>query len=193
MVKGLLGNVQFQRTKFLLWWIIANSLGGYFVGFLGGNEHFVYVFLTGAIIGSLQWWVLKRQGRRFRLWPVASAVGWIIGVYVRAFSQAVYAPVVEILWNQFGLWEIFWLNFVAEPISTLGMAIAQGFVIGFKGCFIGMWLLASLIGGAAQGILRAAGCAAICHSLPSGLAHGLGWASYGLFTGIAWLVSSRDG
>ena len=193
MVQGMLGYFQFQRIRFFLWWIIANSLGGYFVGFLGGNEHFVYLFLTGAIIGSLQWWVLKRQGRRFRLWPVASAGGWIIGVYVMAFSQAVYAPVVEMLWNQFGLWEVFWLNFVAEPISTLGMGIAQGFVIGFRGRFIGMWLLASLIGGAAHGMLGAAGCAAFCHSLPSGLAHGLGWAGYGVFTGLAWLVSSRDG
>ncbi|NEP18279.1 MAG: hypothetical protein F6J97_15470 [Leptolyngbya sp. SIO4C1] len=183
---------QGQSTKFLSLWIAANLLGGFFVGLLENNglQFMATLILTGAIVGSLQWWVLRQTESGLRWWPLVSALGWIASTFLMIFSQGLYSPVVNFLWQQFGLWEVFWLNLVTGPISILGMALAQGYLLSRRGRFIGPWLLASLLGGAAYGMVSASLCAAVCQALPTalvGLVNGAGWAAYGLFTGAALL------
>ncbi len=81
----------------------------------------------------------------------------------------------------------------------MGMAIAQTFVFDHQPRltrpstrpFANLWLLASLVGGAAQVMLGRLSCAAMCQSLPSvlvGLPAGIGWGGYGLVTGLALLL-----
>jgi hypothetical protein len=195
-------SIQAQPLRFLIVWIGANLLGGFIVGLLENNglQFMATLILTGAIVGSLQWVVLRKTGSGFRWWPVASAIGWIVGTLVVSGSYALFPPISDGLRNQFGLWEVFWLNLVTTPISVLAMALAQSLILSGKsrsaGVAVGSWLLASIIGGAMLGAVSAALCAAFCQALPSvlvGLVDSLGWAVYGLVTGLSWLwLSGRD-
>ncbi|HEY9818928.1 MAG TPA: hypothetical protein V6D20_24430 [Candidatus Obscuribacterales bacterium] len=190
--------------RFLVFWVGANFLGGFVVGLLENNglQFMATLVLTGAIVGTAQWLVLKSQGG-FRWWPLASALGWIVSTLGVIALSGVYQSVAVLLWQAFGLWEVFWLNLVREPLVVMGMALAQGWILQQHGRFpTGQvvptpwsWLLVSLLGGALQGAGSAALCALLCQSLPSllvGLVNGLGWAAYGLTTGI-WLIRQQAG
>ncbi|MGF1515287.1 MAG: hypothetical protein ACFB5Z_16525 [Elainellaceae cyanobacterium] len=182
-------------AKFLVLWTAANLLGGFIVGFLENNglQFMATLVLAGAIAGACQWLVLRYAGYRLRWWAIASALGWIVGTFVRAFSQALYGPIATALYQQFGLWEGFWLNLLAAPITVLGMAVAQSILLGRGGRWTGGWLLASLLGGVALGVVGAGLCAAFCPSLSRsavGIVDGLGWAGYGVITGVGWLMLS---
>lgn len=151
--------------------------------------------LTGAITGSLQWLVLRDMGRPFRWWPVTSAVGWIASILTVSLGQDFYGPVVDALWDQFGLWEVFWLNLVRAPLWVLGMATAQSLILSRQLRVKGMWLIASLLGAALQGMVSAALCASIGQTLPStlvGTVDGLGWAAYGIITGIVLVLLAKS-
>ncbi|MGB3613791.1 MAG: hypothetical protein WBA10_08360 [Elainellaceae cyanobacterium] len=181
--------------QFLALWIGANFFGGTVVGFLENNglQFAATLILAGAILGVLQWGVLRYAGYPARWWPMASALGWIGGTLVRAFGQDLYYPMAMALWQQFGLWESLWLNVVGDPISVLGMAIAQSLVLRRRGRWT-VWLLASLMGGIGLGVVSSGLCAAFCPSLSRtvvGGLYGLGWATYGLVTGIAWRFGMR--
>lgn len=185
-----------NRSRFLLRWVLANLLGGFIVGFLeeNGMQFAATLFWAGAIVGSLQWVVLRQVMQRVRWWPLTSTIGWIVGSLILTLSGSFYRPIVETLWNHLGLWEVFWLNIVTGPIPTLGMAIAQGLVLSqhtqFSARPIGIWILVSAIAGVVKGGTSAAVCAAICYSLPTiliGIVAGLGWAAYGVLTGLVLL------
>ncbi len=183
-------------SSFLGLWVGANFLGGFVVGLLENNglQFMATLVLTGAIVGTAQWLVLKPQGG-FRWWPLASALGWIVSTLAVTALGGVYQAVADLLWQSFGLWEVFWLNLVRAPLAIAGMALAQGWILQRHGRLPWGWLLVSLLGGALQGAVGAALCALLCPILPSllvGLVHGLGWAAYGLATGI-WLVRQRAG
>ncbi|WP_346293349.1 hypothetical protein [Sphaerothrix gracilis] len=185
-----------QGAKFLSLWTGANLLGGFLIGYLESNglEFMASLMLTGAIVGSLQWTVLRLTGCRFRWWPVASTLGWITGTYVLTASQSLYHPVAAGLEGQLGLSEVFWLHLLDTPLWVLFMALAQSLVLVQYRRWAGPWLLASLLGGVALAVVRQGMCSAFCQSLPlslSGLDDGIGWAAYGLVTGIAWLILSE--
>lgn len=186
-------------ARFLAAWVGANLVGGFVVGYLENNglQFMATLILTGAILGSLQWCVLRlvlSRGSGLRWWPLASALGWIASTLLTTLMQGLYTPVVDGLWQTFGLWEVFWLSLVAEPLMILGMAIAQGLILRRRGLSLGSWVLVSLVGGALQGAASAAVCAGYCPILPplwtGGIVYGFGWAVYGLVTGL-WLVGRR--
>ncbi|MGJ3251001.1 MAG: hypothetical protein ACFE0J_07705 [Elainellaceae cyanobacterium] len=185
-----------HRSRFLLRWVLATLLGGFIVGFLeeNGMQFAATLFWAGAIVGSLQWVVLRQVMQRVQWWPLTSTIGWIAGSLILTLSGSFYRPIVETLWNHLGLWEVFWLNIVTGPIPISGMAIAQGLVLRqhtqSPARTVGLWIVASAIAGAVKGGTSAAVCAAICYSLPSilvGIVAGLGWAAYGVLTGLMLL------
>ncbi|MBD2113167.1 MULTISPECIES: hypothetical protein [Cyanophyceae] len=190
-----------RAAIFLTAWVLANLVGGFFAGFLENNglQFMATLILTGAIVGSLQWFVLRPMGG-FRWWPLASALGWIVSTFLQSLMQGIYTPVADALWRIFGLWEEgLWVVVVVVPLMIWGMAIAQMLILSHRAGRsvlaqgnrqIWGWLVVSLLGGAVSGGVSAALCAALCQSLPPtllGLVHGSGWAAYGLITGL-WLV-----
>jgi hypothetical protein len=182
--------------RFLGLWVSANFGGGFVVGLLENNglQFMATLMLTGAVVGTAQWWVLKSRGG-FRGWPLASTLGWIISTLAVVALGGVYQPVVDLLWQSFGLWEVFWLNLVREPLAVAGMALAQGWILQRHGRTPWGWLLVSLLGAALQGAVSATLCALLCQNLPRllvGLVNGFGWAVYGLATGL-WLTRQRAG
>ncbi|PSN12001.1 hypothetical protein C7271_23995 [filamentous cyanobacterium CCP5] len=175
-------------ARFLALWVLANLTGGFLAGFLeeNGLQFMATLVLTGAIIGTAQWIVLRNRGG-FRWWPLISAMGWILSTLGTSLFQGLYRPAIEFLWNQVGLWEVFWINLFSQPLWILGMAIAQSLVLGSSRA-AGVWLLASLVGAAANGVVSALLCRAWCPALPAalvGIVNGLGWATYGIVTGMA--------
>ncbi|MBD2259443.1 hypothetical protein [Pseudanabaena sp. FACHB-2040] len=185
---------QLPSTQFLLKWVLANLLGGFLVGFLENNglQFAATLLLTGIVLGTLQWWVVRQVVQQVRWWPLASALGWIVGSLILASSSSLYTPPVNALWNQFGLWEVFWLNLITGPIPVLVMALAQALVLGRRVQLVG-WLLANLVAGVVEGGVGATLCAAICQPLPTalvGIVSGLAWAAYSVITGAAllWLL-----
>ncbi|HSM80887.1 MAG TPA: hypothetical protein VLS96_04335 [Nodosilinea sp.] len=193
-----------STPRFLGLWVGANLVGGFVIGLLESNglQFMATLVLTGAVVGTAQWLVLKPQGG-FRWWPLASALGWIVSTLAVASLGGVYQPVANLLWQTFGLWEVFWLNLVRAPLAVVGMALAQGWLLQRHGRFaagqaaptLWGWLGVSVLGAALQGAVSATLCALLCAVLPSllvGLVNGLGWAAYGLVTGI-WLIRQRAG
>lgn len=178
-------------ARFLTVWVLANLVGGFIAGFLENNglQFMATLVLTGAIVGTCQWLVLRNWGG-FRWWPIASAIGWIVSTMISSLSYPLTDPVVAFLWNRVGLWEVFWVNLVNQPLWVLGMAIAQALVLRQRGRPAQLWILASLVGAALHGAVSASLCAAFCQALPLwlvGIVNGLGWATYGLVTGIVAL------
>lgn len=199
MTEGLNNRLGRQQGQFLLIWSLANLLGGFGVGLLENNglQFAATLLLTGVVVGWLQGSVLH-QYRALRLsvsrWTLVSTVGWILGSLVLTASGSLYRPIANALWSQFGLWEVFWLSLFTAGIPTLGMALAQSGLLHRKAQPIGIWLVASGLGGVAQGVVSATLCAAICPVLPQllvGLVNGLGWWVYGLITGCAWIWGMR--
>lgn len=150
--------------------------------------------LSGALLGSCQWLVLKWIGvRGTRLWPLVSAAGWIVGILL-SFAVPV-SSLAAGLWQQLGLWEVFWLNLFNRPLWITGMAIAQGAILSAslpqRIRALGVWLLASWLGAALHGAVGAWLCRAYCQALPLpliGIIDGAGWALYGVVTGFALLA-----
>ncbi|MEM1310120.1 MAG: hypothetical protein AAGF98_11650 [Cyanobacteria bacterium P01_H01_bin.153] len=192
------------QLRALTAWIVANFIGGCIIGYLESNglQFMATLLLSGAIAGSLQWVALKwlgRRGRRWALWPLASLVGWIVGVMLSLSLSEPIGYVVNSL-GSMGLWEVFWLNVVIRPLWITVMAIAQGNILSFsmpsRAKMIGIWLLASWVGAALHGAIAAALCRAYCQALPNlliGIVEGSGWAAYGVVTGLAWVWFFRQG
>ncbi|MGB3292799.1 MAG: hypothetical protein WBB01_07435 [Phormidesmis sp.] len=182
----------FYTARLIALWVAANFLGGFLVGFLENNglQFAATIFLTGAIVGSLQWVVLRQVNSRMRWWPVATAIGWIMGVvlFASAPGQSLSSPVIAVL-SAFGLWDWFWNSLVTTMVWIVGMAIAQALLLSRRRHFSGVWLLASLLGGAIQGVVSTGLCAAFCRDLSptfaGAIVTGFGWAAYGIVTGAA--------
>ena len=185
----------FYTVRLLTTWIVANFIGGFLVGFLENNglQFLATLFLTGAVIGSLQWVVLRQVNGRMRWWPIASAIGWIVGIMLFASfpGQQLYSPAIAVLSSKLDLWNGFWNSLVTMTVWISGMAIAQSLLLKRWGRFSVVWLLASLMGGATQGAVGTGACAAFCQNLSptfaGAIVTGLGWAAYGVVTGAALL------
>ncbi|MBE7383509.1 MAG: hypothetical protein F6J95_019090 [Leptolyngbya sp. SIO1E4] len=191
---------QIRSIKFLLAWIVANFIGGFWVGYFedNGMQFMATIVYTGIFIGTLQWAVLWWAGNRrsrWWLWPLVSALGWNFGITLLLFSVSFIGDIANGLAHQFGLWATFWSNLMLGPIWVSFMAIAQGVLLSrrtqFQGSVLGIWLLASWFGGAVNGATGAALCSAYCQVLPQaliGLVNGAGWGAYGLITGVVLFV-----
>lgn len=191
-----------KKIKFLLVWIIANSIGGFLIGFLENNgaQFTATLLLSGAIIGSMQWAVfiwIGLKGLQWLLWPTASALGWIIGTRLSS-SFIRIDSLTETLVSQVGLWEVFWINLLREPTWIICMAVVQGMILGYRtrrrGRILGVWLAASCLGAAIHGATSATLCRQFCRTLPRslvGIVDAKGWAVYGIITGLAllWLLN----
>lgn len=193
-----------KKIKFLLVWIIANSIGGFLIGFLENNgaQFMATLFFSGAIIGSLQWVVFRwmgTKGLQWTLWPIASALGWIISTALSSLPISLDS-LIGTLVSQTGLWEVFWLNLLLQPIWIICMAIVQGMILGYRtrrrGRILGVWLAASCLGAAIHGATSAVLCSQFCQTLPRplvGIVEAKGWAVYGIITGLAllWTLNQR--
>ena len=83
-----------RRVSGVGWWVLASAAGSYGIiqaGFNGYNE-IVWmsvdspfgwagvVALSGAVVGTLQWFVLRGQVSRAGWWVLASTLGWGLGM-----------------------------------------------------------------------------------------------------------------
>lgn len=71
---------QFSRSP---WWILMSSAGALIVLFTGSvvvtSSEYLYFALAGAVIGLMQWLVLRRQLTSAGWWILASTIGWLVG------------------------------------------------------------------------------------------------------------------
>lgn len=74
------------------WWVVASTVGGAIVGVGAASlsseievSLIIAYGLSGAILGMLQWIVLRRQTSRAWLWILASPLGWAIAVLIVRF------------------------------------------------------------------------------------------------------------
>ena len=187
-----------------LWWTLASALGGATVGALeeGGFQFFATLVLTGPVIGVVQWLVIRRYIRAVGWWVVASTVGWYIGVNFRFLLVGILNPLIQSLWQKFGLWEVFWLNTVKEPVTLTVYGASQWLMLRRSLSRAGWWILASAVGGIVKGAVEATVCAVACQPIAASvrngqggvmaaaLSYGAGWAGYGVVTGLVlmWLL-----
>lgn len=189
------------QTKFLLAWILANAVGGFLIGFLENNgaQFMATLLFSGAIIGSLQWLIFRWIGTRglhWVLWPLASALGWIVSA---TLSILMPAPGFIAADSGSGLWEVLWLNLINQPVWILGMAIAQGIILSYhrrqRLRILGVWLLASCLGAVLHGAVSVVICSTVCQTLPNiliGMVQAKGWGIYGVVTGVTLLWVFKD-
>ena len=175
-------------------------MGGFLIGFLENNgaQFMATLILSGAIIGSCQWVTLRWAGMgRWLFWPLASGRGWIASTILVSTLPLDTTALVA----RFGLWEVFWLNLINQPLWILGMAAIQGVMLPYSRQrptrTLVLWLLASCLGAATHGAVSAIFCRLYCQILPQalvGIVEGLGWGAYGKITGMAmiWIVSHTD-
>ncbi len=192
-----------MRWTFLLWWMLANTVGGAIIGALeeGGFQFFATLFLTGFVLGIAQWLVIRPYIGHTGWWVIASSVGWFLGILLNIMATGILNYIVQLLWAVGGLWEVFWLNLVHEPVTAAVLGVAQWFVLRRHIQHAGRWILASAVGGAVHGAVSAALCAAACQAITmkvsaemaTAVTYGAGWAGYGAVTGImlVWLLQNR--
>ena len=191
-----------KKTKLFLAWILANAIGGFLVGFLESNgaQFLATLFLSGAILGTSQWLIfraLNARGLRWILWPVISALGWIVGVMLSILAMPTVDAILLPIQDSF--WKLFWTNLINGPMFISCMAIAQGIVLSYHARHrlraIGVWLLASCTGAALNGAIGVILCRSICQIRPIGLGlvDSKGWGLYGIITGIAllWVLPNQ--
>ncbi|MGB7086945.1 MAG: hypothetical protein WBD47_15405 [Phormidesmis sp.] len=183
-----------RSATFIALWIIANATGGFLVGFLENNglQFAATIGLTGAVVGSLQWMVLRYVRMSpivygLGWWPLLSALGWTLTIVALSTGQSLYHEEIAALSSQLNFPEAFW-SVVTWMLWVLGMAIAQSRLLQSR--FLLAWLLASSAGSLVQILAARSLCSAICPVLPSALfslIDAAGWAIYGAATGLILL------
>jgi membrane associated rhomboid family serine protease len=115
------------------WWVIASTVGGAIVGVGAASlsseievSLIIAYGLSGAILGMLQWIVLRRQTSRARLWILASPLGWAIAV-----------PIVRFL-DRMGQDMALRISETAGLILSFGL---MGAVLGFVTGGVLVWML----------------------------------------------------
>ncbi|MBF1989008.1 hypothetical protein [Fischerella thermalis] len=193
-----------NKRKLLLWWVLANAVGGAIVGALeeGGFQFFATLVLTGPILGVAQWLVLRHYIRHTNWWVIASILGWYLGFPVTLVTREILNPILlEMLLAVSKLWEVFWLNAVNQLVTFTVLGVAQWLVLRQHLQQAWWWILASSVGGFVNGAVSAAVCAAACQTIAmkvnaqmaGAIAYGSGWTGSGLVTGImlVWLLPNR--
>lgn len=150
-----------NKRKLLLWWVLANAVGGAIVGALeeGGFQFFATLVLTGPILGVAQWLVLRRYIRHTNWWVIASIFGWYLGFPVTLVTREILNPILlEMLLAVSKLWEVFWLNTVNQLVTFTVLGVAQWLVLRQHLQQAWWWILASSVGGFVNGAVSAASC-----------------------------------
>lgn len=186
-----------------LWgqWIIASTAGGAVVGLLEVRFQFLATLvLAGFVVGAAQWLILRAYIAHAWLWIIASGVGVILGnllqIEIRGSSQ-----LTTWLSEHLGLWEVFWLNFVSQPIVLVIASLLQWLILRRYRQSL-WWIPVSLVGGMLLGATSATFCSVGCDAVASSvnaqvstaLTYASGWAAYGMVTGglIARLIRSKS-
>lgn len=179
-----------------LWWTLATTIAGAIVGALEASyfQFVATIFFTGLLIGAAQWLVLRQYILKAFWWIVVSTLGWTFGLVLVSSYITLFDPLIPFLVT-LGIWRVFGMNLVYEPIVLAIFGAAQfpiltRFVRKAHG-----WILVSALGGA----LKGASSSTVAYILPPGLlpapfltalSYGAGWLGYGIVTGIClqWLL-----
>ena len=189
-----------RPIKFLILWTIANATGGFLVGFLENNglQFAATIGLTGALVGTLQWIVLRYvrmsqfNGRQLGWWPLLSASGWTLTIVALSTGNGFYHAEIAAFTSWFSVSEAFW-SVVTWMLWMLGMAIAQSRLLQKR--FLLTWLIASSVGSCGQFIIIRLICSSVCPMLPMALfslTDAAGWAAYGAVTGLTLLSFQNE-
>lgn len=113
-----------ESFNWTLWlkWILATTLG-WLIAFMLGNE-----VAFGAVIGTVQWVVLRPMIRKDGWWIPASAVGWAAGVALVAFLLPPLNPIV------------------AHAVIGTGIGLAQWLVLQWQIDRAWWWIVLSALG-----------------------------------------------
>ncbi|WP_315789730.1 hypothetical protein [Fischerella sp. JS2] len=192
-----------NKRKLLLWWVLANAVGGAVVGAFeeGGFQFFATLVLTGPILGVAQWFVLRRYIRQAGWWVLVTTVGWYLGIPVTLVTREILNPILlEMLLAVSKFWEAFWFNIVNQFITFAILGAAQWLVLSRHCQQAWWWILGSSVGGFVNGALAALftlGFQTIAMKINAqmagAIAYGSGWTGSGLVTGImlVWLLPNR--
>ncbi|MGJ5674124.1 MAG: hypothetical protein ACR9NN_11010 [Nostochopsis sp.] len=186
-----------KNKRLLLWWVLANALGGAVVGTLeeGGFQFFATLILTGPILGVAQWLVLKRYMRQTGWWVLTSTVGWYLGIPLTLITREILNPIIREM-----LLERFWSNVINQSVTFTVLGVAQWLVLSRHFQQAWRWILASSVGGLVNGALVAiltlglqTVAIKINAQMVSAIAYSTGWTGSGLVTGImlVWLLANR--
>lgn len=191
------GNVNKQKIYFLsmmeinklnllfLWlsWMLMTGAGGTVVGALSGNaDFFWFLFMSGLIVGVAQWVVLRYYIPHAGWWVLASAFGWVLGIFVSLGTKTYLLKPTAIHY------------FVIFAL----LGVAQWLVLRCHTQYAGWWVLVSAISGAAFEVVGSAVPAHLINiALPyvkdTTLPYGASWAGSGAVTGtmLVFLLQSR--
>jgi len=138
---------------------------------------------------------------------VASTLGWWIGINLRFLLVGILDPLIQSLWQELGLWEVFWLNTVKEPVTLAVFGAFQWLMLRRHLPRAVWWILASAVGGVVEGAVNAT-IRAVAYQPVAAIVRdgqvsviasdavfsGAGWAGYGVVTGFAlvWLLQHRN-
>ncbi len=193
-----------KNRRLLLWWVLANAVGGAVVGTLeeGGFQFFATLILTGPILGVAQWFVLKRYIRQAGWWVLASTVGWYLGIPVTLITREIINPIItEMLLTVSQSWEAFWLHVINQCVTFAVWGVAQWLVLSRHFQQAWRWILASSVGGLVNGALAAMltlGLQTVAIKINAqmlgAIAYSTGWIGSGLVTGImlVWLLPNHS-
>lgn len=182
--------------KLWLQWSLATAIAGAIVGALetGGWQFFATLFLSGMIVGTAQWFFVRRYLRWASWWIVASTVGWVAGVYLQLLLNGVLNPIVVLL-TSLGGWEVLWINVVKEPVTSTLLGLAQWLVLQRSVSRAYEWIAANFIAGVLHGAISATVCYVACQPITGAagaivatgaIVYGGGWLIHGVATG--WVL-----
>jgi hypothetical protein len=120
-------------------------------------------------------------------WIVVSTLGWTFGLTLVSSYITLFDPLIPFL-VMLGIWRVFGMRLVYEPIGLAIFGAAQFPVLRRFFRKAHWWILVSTLGGA----LKGASSSTVAYILPgllpppfsTALSYGAGWLSYGIVTGI---------
>ena len=182
-----------MQTKTRLWlcWVLATGTGGGIIAFFAAPTDFFWeLLMSGFVTGFAQWLVLRRYIQPVFWWFPLSGIGWILGIYLRIFTDSLLDSVVRLLSSVGGLWEVFWLNVVNEPITFTLLGVAQWLVLQRYVKYSWLWILACSLGGITRGAIGSIACNFVCQLGFGVISNGAGWAASAAITGtmLSWLL-----
>ena len=128
----------------------------------------MHLVLRGFIIGAAQWLVLRhyfgeRLGRSALWWIPATGAGMVLSTVVLLLPpiHGTLSNFYAALYQQFGLWEVFWINLLQEGLLWGLVGVLQWLVLR-RWIGAGLWIGLSILGGALMGMTAAATCYMAC-------------------------------
>ena len=175
-------------------WILATGAAGAFIGYMAAPTDFFWELIaSGFVVGIAQWVVLRRYIKSAVWWIPVSGFGWILGIFLMIFTRDIFNPVVDFLTSVGGLWGVFWLNLVGQPINFVVFGFAQWLVLRRYFRYAFWWIFASTLSGAFRVAAGSYACAVTCKIGHGSISNGVGWAASAAITGIVlvWLVDNH--